>query len=288
MRRLAATLLVLLLATACGQLPRPFQPVDKSGNDLLHLKDRAGIFVQPVTRDQPGGSQAAAELMAAALRERNLPASTQARNRASRILTARASILRLAAGREEVIVYWELSDTKGSRIGAYAQRAELRSGAWQSGDFEAIGPVMKQAAEAIAAMVQEPRADTVAELQDNQSRLAIAPMEGVPGDGPTSLRKALQVALNDAGLSLAKRPEDGDILIVCSVILGPPQGLSQDVRISWALVRESDGQELGRIDQENRIVAGSLNGPWGATAHGIAQGAALGISELVRQLGPTI
>ena len=119
MVRHAGLLFALLLATACGQLPRPFQPVDKNGNALLDLENRAGIVVRPVTRDAPGRPAEAAELLAAALRHHDLPASTQGLNRASRILTGRAAVLRLPGGGDEVMVHWELRDTSGARVGRH-------------------------------------------------------------------------------------------------------------------------------------------------------------------------
>lgn len=288
MVRLAGILLAVLLLAACGQLPRPFQPVDKSGNELLRLKDRAGIVVRPVLRDAPGRPAEAAEILATKLRERNLPASTRDLGRASRVLTGRAAVLGLPAGREEVMVYWELRDASSGRVGAYAQRTELAPGAWRSGDPESVGKVMDDAATVIAAMVQGAPVKSAALPEVPRKRLEIVPMQGLPGDGAASLSRALTVALRAADLPLAERPGDGEILIVCNVVLGPAQGSWQEVKVNWAVIRASDGSELGRIDQQNRVPLGSLNGPWGPAAHGIAEGAALGIKELVERLSQPI
>lgn len=288
MIRLAGLLFAVLLATACGQLPRPFQPVDKSGNALLDLENRAGIVVRPVSRDAPGRPAEVAEWLAAALRHRDLPASTQGFNQASRILTGRAAVLRLPGGGDEVMVYWELRDTGGARIGSTAQRAELAPGAWRSGDPGAVGQVMDDAAMVIAAMVEGTPIIPAALPLAPAARLAIAPMLGLPGDGAISLARALAAALQAARLPLAEQAADGELLVVCQLVLGAPEESSQEVKIDWIVKRADSGAELGRIEQQNRIPVGSLDGPWGPAAQAIAEGAAIGIKQLVERLGQTI
>lgn len=288
MLRLAGLLIALLLATACGQLPRPFQPIDKSGNTLLDLENRVAIFVRPFTRDAPGRPAEAAELLAAALRDHDLPASTQGSNQASRVLTGQAAVLRLPSGSDEVIVYWELRDTRGTRTSSYAQRAELPPGAWHAGDPDAVGKVMDDAGRVIAALVEGTPIVPVALPRAPAARLAIAPMQGLPGDGAVSLFLALAAELHAAGLPLAERPADSELLVVCQVVLGAPQGSLQEVKIEWTVKRAGNGAELGRIEQQNRIPAGSLDGPWGPAARAIAQGAAIGIKQLVERLEQTI
>ncbi|MDH3790111.1 MAG: hypothetical protein OEU09_00295 [Rhodospirillales bacterium] len=282
--RLAAVLLCLSLAAACGQLPRPFQPEDKSSNDLLYLADRSGILVRPVGRDAPGDPAAAAELLAAALRARNLAASTRDANGTGQILRGWATVQRLPSGRDEVLLSWELAEATGALVGRTAQRSELSAGAWQTGDPATLDRMMDRAAEAVAALVQDPAVERPGLAGFAGARLVILPMRDLPGDGALSLPRALGHELDAARLPLADRAGGGDLLVACTVSLGPPREHLQEVRITWTVTRAGDGLELGRIDQQNRIPAGSLDGPWGPAAHGIAQGAVQGIRALVERL----
>lgn len=284
MQRLAAVLLCLSLATACGQLPRPFQPEDKSSNDLLYLADRSGILVRPVGRDGPGDPAAAAESLAAALRARGLAASTRDAGGTSQTLSGWATVQRLPDGRDEVLLTWELVDSAGARIGRSAQRNELSAGAWHAGDPEILDQVMDRAAEAIAALVQGPAVEGPRLAGLAGARLVILPMRDLPGDGALSLPRALRSELDAARLPLADRTAGGDLLVTCTVSLDPPREHWQEVRIVWTVTRAGDGLELGRIDQQNRIPAGSLDGPWGPAALGIAQGAVRGIRALIERL----
>ncbi len=281
--RLTIGALCLCLAAACGQLPRPFQPEDKSVNDLIHLPDGVGILVQPIGHDAPADPEAAAEVLAAALRARNLPASTRGLNGAGRVLSGQATILKLSERRDELLIYWELADADGMRIGNHAQRSELTSGTWQAGNPETVGQVLARSAEAIAAMVQDASVEP-SDPAPGGGRLVILPMRGLPGDGAHSLAKALAAELAAASLTQADQAAENDLLIACTVIVGPPRGYWQEIRVTWDVKRAGDGVPLGQIEQRNRVPAGSLDGPGGPAAQGIAEGAAAGIRDLVAQL----
>ncbi len=282
--RLAIGLFCVCLAAACGQLPRPFQPEDKSVNDLVYLPDGVGILVKPLDRDAPADPEAAAEILAAALRARNLPASTRGRSGAGRVLSGQATVLELPGRWDELLIYWELADAKGTRISSHAQRSELTPGAWQAGDPETVGQVLGQSAEAIAAMVQGVPHEASGSPQQAGGRLVILPMQGLPGDGAQSLARALAAALTAATISQADQAAENDLLIACTVAVGPRRGYWQEIRVTWDVKRAGDGAQLGQIEQRNRVPAGSLDGPWGPAAQGIAEGAAEGIRDLVAQL----
>jgi hypothetical protein len=292
--RLAAALLCLALAAACGQLPRPFQPEDKSGNRLIYLADladlaeRGAILVRPIGGNAPGNPAAAAESLAAALRARDLAASTRDEEGRGQVLRGWATVQRLPNGREEVLLSWELADAAGARLGRGAQRSELDTGvwagAWKAGERESLDRVMDRAAAAIAALVQGPAVESASAAGSADPRLVILPMRDLPGDGTLSLPRALRYELDAARIPLVDEPGDGDLLVACSISLDPPRADWQEVRIVWTVTRAGDGLELGRIDQQNRVPAGSLDGPWGAAAHGIAQGAVEGIRALVERI----
>ncbi len=289
MKRLALLFVGLgLLIAGCGQLPRPFQPADKTANALLDPKAVAGVLVLPLAHDRPGAPEAAAEALASALRARNVAASTRGWNAASRILTGRATIQSLPDGKEELLLFWELADAKGGRLDHFAQRSELTPGAWQTGDPTSIAAVMDQAAVQIAAVVQGPRPGAALSPAHPRGRLAIQPMTGLPGDGAQSLAEALRRQLLAAGLPVAERPGADDLLVTCAVILGQPLGPWQEVTVVWTVSRVRDGGELGQITQQNRVPAGRLDGPWGTISTGIAEGAAHGIIQVLERVAQSI
>jgi hypothetical protein len=110
-------------------------------------------------------------------------------------------------------------------------------------------------------------------------------MDTAPGDGGTSLPRALAAELQAAKLPVAERIDDSDILVFGDVALGPVEGGLQAVSITWSLVVASDDRKLGEIAQQNLVPAGSLDGPWGPVADEIARAAATGLRELLGQAG---
>jgi hypothetical protein len=61
----------------------------------------------------------------------------------------------------------------------------------------------------------------------------------------------------------------------------------EEVRIAW-VVKNPAGQELGVIEQRNKIPKGKLSGAWGAEAYYVAEGGAMGIADLLSRVKPRL
>lgn len=292
MARPALSLLVAgFLLAACGQLPHPFQPEDKSGNALLDLRDGAGIVVQPIAGAPTAGSQILAEALAAHLRDRDIPAATENGNLGSRHLMGRAAVRQMPGGREELLLYWEVRDPDGRRAGILTQRREQAAGDWAAGAPALLEALAESAAPEVAALVQgpglgsSPRVEAAAIPGFPGARLVVLKMPGAPGDAAQSLPRALEAALQAAKLPVANRIGDADLLVLGDVAVGPKDGGLQTVAIRWSLVSARDDRELGEIAQQNVVPAGSLDGPWGPVADEVARAAASGLLDLLGQAG---
>ena len=284
-RRALVVLLAGAVLAACGQLPRPFQPEEKSSNALLQLRDQAGIVVQPVTGEAPASGTALAEIMAARLRDLNIPAATIGGNQGSQRLTGRAVVRHLPGGREELLLYWELRDADGRRTGLHTQRHEQAAGAWAAGAPALLAELADAAAQKLANMAQDPPIRAAAIPGFPHARLVILPLIGAPGDAVESLPKALKAELTTANLPVSDRISDNDLLVLGDVTVGPAKGGLQAISIRWTLISAGDDQELGTIAQQNVVPAGSLNGPWGPVATEVARATAAGLIDLLGAAG---
>lgn len=280
-----AGLALLFLLAACTPLPRPFQPDTKTANPLTGIKDGELLHVLPITRQAPGDPYWIAMTLADALRSRNLPATIQHPGPRAKRLSGRAVVRDLGAGREEVLFYWEVNTAQGERLAAHSQRGLLPKGAWRAGDKEAIAPLLEETAAAVAKLVQSPNEKQRDLPGFPGARLVILPILSAPGDGNLRLAQALAEELGKAGLPLASHPGARDLLIDCQVTLGPTGGYWREIKLTWAVNNARNGQELGRIDQSNRVPAEQLEGSWGPLSSAIAQGAAAGILDLLDQVG---
>ncbi len=283
---LAGTLLAAALLTGCGPLPRPFASDGKDLASLRALAVQHQVLVLPLQADLASAPKArAAAVLAHALAEKAIPATTTGDPRRSRSLTGRAVVQRLNFREDEVLLYWELTEPDGRRIGSYAQRNILPHGIWQAGLAEGIDPAMIEAAGPIADLLRPPAVEQAPLPGFPDANVVLLPMDALPGDGPRSLYSALARELAAEGVPLDQTIDDDDLLVFGDVELGPDRGGTQSIKIIWYVIRAADSVELGQISQGNRVPTGALNGPWGPTANAIAKGAASGILQLLDQAG---
>jgi hypothetical protein len=292
--RLAA-LAVLLLVAGCQPLPQPFaDDRPPPGSPLLTLKDGAGIKVEPVVGAGGEAGPRLAEAMAAALRDRDVPASTEAENRAGYRLVGTVVEKTLPGGRAAVDIAWELLGPDGARAGASTQHAEAPAAAWRGGDEGVLAEIAKSGAPTIAALVQE-EAPIEAPGATAPPTVAVREVEGAPGDGSRSLTRAMVAALKQAKFGIAGETAAGApaadkaFVVAGRVDVTRPVDGKQQVKIVWS-VRNAAGGEIGKVNQENAVPAGALDGSWGDVAYAVATAASDGIVAILqkaRELPPS-
>ncbi|MFD0986682.1 hypothetical protein [Methyloligella solikamskensis] len=108
----------------------------------------------------------------------------------------------------------------------------------------------------------------------------VATVTGAPGDGQTSLTRAMQKHLSADGIKLARSRGGNVYTVQGKVSVSSASGNRETVRIDWT-VMDPRGKKLGTVSQQNTISKGSLNGPWGAIADAAAGAAADGIINLL-------
>jgi len=281
----AAWVALLLTAAGCQPLPQPFA-ADAPPQDapIMTLKDSAGIVVHPIGGAEAPVPDLLAEAMAEALRNADVPASTQASNRGSYVLTGKAEERPRAGDRAVIAVHWQLRGPDGSAAGTYDQTTESSLARWHQGDPALLKELVSAAAPAVADMLQEEGAVGV----DSEQRVAVPPVTGAPGDGTRSLARAMELALRQASISVAEgnAPTGKHFTVAGKVTMGPAAEGKQKITISWTLLGP-DGSQIGQVNQENAIAAGSLDGRWGDIAYAVAKSAAGGIVALLDHLKET-
>jgi hypothetical protein len=300
MRRALAVLLLpgLALLAACGQVPQPFKP-DKEPAVFAGRIDQSRIAVLPPQAEGgaaalPGNPRLAAEILAQALSDQGLLATP---GHASGKMRRLKSVMRLVDDpaapqtHETVEVEWTLFDPNGFQIDSATERFTLLTAAWDAGKAAVLEEVASVAAPRVAAFIEGPQIRQAAAESEQAripgfpgARLVVLPVEGAPGDGPESLRQALERQLSLAGLPTADSPATGDLVVRGRVEMSPPQQGQQEIAITWTLEEAGRASSLGEVNQANQVPAGSLDGAWGSAAEGAAQGAADGLFDLLDRL----
>jgi len=294
-RLLPPLLALVLTAAACGPLPRPFQEEDKQALDLQAPSTRAPLRVFAPEGVPPGDPDRFALLLAERLLELGVAAEPHWFTPAvsapleTRRLLGHAALEAGAEGAERLAVAWRLREPDGRETPLVEAEAALSPEGWAAGETDSLEAAAQVSAATIARALglappisEEPLADAA------RRRLVVLPIEGAPGDGAESLERSITRALREQRVALAGLPQEHDLLLWCRVEVDPPRGAHQAVRIRWRVELASDFSELGTITQENLVPAGSLDRAWRETAPLIAQAAAGGIVELLRQaeIGP--
>lgn len=273
-------LLGCALLAACQPLPRPFQTPAfvKDENPLLVLRDVVGVTVLPP--DGLPADQAArlADAVATALRDAGLPAAVAEGNRGSFILRGAAVVHQLSAREDELAILWQIEGRDGSILGGIRQREPVVHGLADGPPPAHLAQIAQRTAAELAPLMQ----DTVPGEQVPVT-VAVHSVQGAPSDGNTRLRRALEQLLRERGVRIAEARDADPHTVVATVTMGSPSAGEQDIAIRWVLLAP-DGAEIGEVNQENRIPAGSLDRGWGDTALLAAEEAADGIAAIVERL----
>jgi len=265
-----------LTLAACQPLPRPFEDQDKEANDLLRLANRAGVVVLPI--EGTPSPAAFAEAIAAELRKLEIPATTRAGAGEALRLGGRADIAPRDGGRDELEIGWRLARSNGAVVAGRTGSWLVPRTPWAQATPAAMAAVAQLAAPDLAELVEGDRPVT-----RSGPSLVVWAVDGAPGDGPVTLKAALERALRRAGYRVLPELKEDSLVVSGAVRIGPAGAGRERVTIGWSVL-DPDGTELGQVDQENVIAAGLLDGPWGEIARQIAAGALEGISEVVEQV----
>jgi hypothetical protein len=272
--------MAFLLTAGCQPLPHPFEDdVPRRGAAILQLRDSASVTIAPIEGRPRATAEKLGPAMASALQEREIAASTKTASIGSYELTGRIQGMAPANGKTALVAYWELRDPSGQRLGQRAERIEAPAGEWEEGNDDAVARLAAASAAQLASIMQD-EAPAEAEI-GGRARLLIGAVTGAPGDGGTSLSRAIAELLKKQDLAIVTDPAaTADLTLDAEVAVGQPKSGKQNVKIVWHL-RNKNGGEIGTVGQENDVPAGLLDGGWGDVAYMVAVSAQDGILQLV-------
>ena len=281
-RRRAVLPCALLLAlctalAACGDLPRPFQPAEKSTQAWTAPGDVAwgSILVPPVAGLPPAQSDALVNEVVDALQAREVPASAHTGGRGSIVLAGQVSAV---TGK----LTWTLVTPEGEAALRFEE--PLLDAARIADPAPDLAAIATRAARRIAAALEPPEIDV--EVVRSAAPVALEGVRGAPGDGGIALARAMRDSLARIGIAVADETDEASRLISgrVSVLQERPESDDAAVTIAWDVLRP-DGTRLGTVSQSNRVPLERLRGAWGALAPIVARAGAPGIAQLLAQTG---
>ena len=272
---LALSFILCVALAACGDLPRPFQPADKSTQAWSAPGDVAwgSIVVPPIGGLPAEQSEALVEEVVEALQLRDVPASAHAGGRGSIVLAGHVSV---AAGK----LRWSLIGPDGVTALRFEEpRLDAPSIGKAAADLEAIAT---RAAGRVAAVLKPPAAEDPS--RPIQVPVVVETVRGAPGDGGVALARAMRHSLARVGVTVANAPNENNLTLQgwVRVVRDDTVADSATVTITWDVLHP-DGTRLGTITQSNRVDAHRLTGTWGILPRLVARAGAPGIAQLLEQ-----
>lgn len=264
----------------CSDLPRPFRPEAK-GIDLRSVSYTTTVGVRPVDGAGPQDPYALPDAMAEELSRHGVPVTSDPGVPSRLLLVPQATVQPGAMGRERVDIAWRIIDEERSGQTLLTQTLYFPDGSWRLAKEGVLREVSQEAAPDIATAIMGKPSDPDPFPAFPGARLVVLPIRPAPGDASESVARALDTELRLASIPLTEIPAEGDLLLRGRIITTPRVSGYQQVQITWSVLRANDESEVGTIRQSNKVVAGSLDGPWGATATLVARGAVFGVLDLL-------
>lgn len=262
-RLLAAILIALATALGgCQPLPQPFAEDGGAANPLVQVPETHGLFVGSLDGIPGEYSDRLRRRLAEALQEEGVLASVRSGNGRSYWLSG-AVRWTASGGRLD----WRLQAPDGTVVGR----------------FEGVDPeasasrvFAREVAEALRRSLPDEQVSPAGAAAETEGpAMALAGVEGAPGDGGEALTRALRAALAMRGFRVVTE-QDTSLSVRGEVEVTPVRPGVDRVDLLWSVLGQ-EGEVLGTVEQSNEVPAGSLDGRWGSVAEAAAQGAADGV-----------
>ena len=279
MNRVPAVLLCLLALSGCGDLPQPFRYPGATALRLARPPPaRLAVPVPPGALLTDDASRAFASQLATALQDKEVPAVAGPVHRGDWRLIATAE----QSGGAVTPTYTVL-DPKGRDKGA-TTGAPIPADRWAQADPATIAAAAAAAAPGVNTLLQHIEAAVVHadphSLYNRPAKVAVLTVVGAPGDGDSSLTRAMRTVLGQRGPIVQDSAAGADFTVQGTVRVVPEPGGQVRVEIRWA-VKDATGAERGTIVQLNEVSPDSIQPYWGDVAQVVAQTAAGGVTQVL-------
>lgn len=286
MRKGLSVLFLIVLLVGCTQAPQPFRHA-RTGFDTssLRLRDGGTVQILPMEGTSIPMAQILASSLADSLAVRNIPATPKRLRNPTYKVRGQVILNRNQATSEKMgSIYWTFMDRTGQVIHESSQEIVGKKYQWDYGDPDLIDALVEPAADRFAGYLQDASEKEAVE-RDATERPVVFVLDkitGTRGDGAQALHKAMGLTLRQFGARVRSQGDKDTYYLSCEVdILAPFEG-KERIKIAW-VVKDAEGKELGRAQQNNQLKEGVLDGKWGRLAYTISRAAMPGIGQVVER-----
>ena len=282
-RALIASAIALLAVAACQPLPRPFQPDDKRLNaaDFARLGTRGGIIVAVPALEHQANAERLASLVAAALRDRDIPAIAGLQDLSNRyVLNGNARTETRVGETVAISGIWRLIDPRGQDVMQFAVAQPVDQESWRNGEVATLALLADRVATEMARQFARPSPSPQTAIATPTARVTIWSIGGLTDERSGALNTITQTALRARGITVVGA-DDPDALVLSGWVDRDTNGADTErIVIEWTVLRPN-GEEVGIMSQSNVVAVGDFERYWNDVAPIIASAAADGLIEML-------
>jgi len=280
---LFASAIALLAVAACQPLPRPFQPDDKRLNaaDFARLGTRGGIIVAVPALEYQANAERLAGLVAAALRDRDIPAIAGPQDHSNRYVLSGNARTETRVGETVAISgIWRLIDPRGQDVMQFAVAQPVDQESWRNGEVATLALLADRVAAEMATQFARPSPAPQTAIATPTARVTIWSIGGLTDERSGALNTITQTALRARGITVVGA-DDPDALVLSGWVDRDTNGADTErIVIEWTVLRPN-GEEVGIMSQSNVVAVGDFERYWTDVAPIIASAAADGLIEML-------
>lgn len=271
---------LLLLAAACGDLPRPYQGHPGATAQRLAQPPPARVAVPPSysTYLPNAASRPYSDALATALQEQALPAIADY----TRSGDWRIDLAVVQRGNSTIPTF-TVVDPSGNRKGT-EEGKPVPTDIWRRGDLPTLKAAAADGAPRILALMERVEAarrqSDPNSLYNRSARVLVTPITGAPGDGNITLTRLMREKLAKLGPVVQEAPTGADFTLSAKVDYAPLTPKTHRVEITW-LLHNINNIEVGKIVQLNEVPNGLLDKYWGDVAVAATDEAAGAIRDVI-------
>lgn len=282
------------MIVACGPLPRPFIDQEPQNNPLLRLTGTRPLAVEPPVLSLPNVQSKSSELvlwaqdaLSADIREQGLPAAHYAPAENSlHIYSSFTSLAKIAETTElklDIVVTEANSPNKA--IITFSEQTTVPTNALTSSPKKLLNELIHRASKKLTRkIIALDTTEPEILLADPELRLTLEPFPDILTK-PTQrvLKNELKTSLQLRGYKLIEG-QDSDSQYSLKLEVRPAQTDNNFfLTLSWVVLDYKTGEEVGVIEQTNSVPNIPLSRIIMPVSEAIAEGAAIGIEDLLQQ-----
>ena len=269
-----------IVSNSCQPIPQPFAHSAQTINlAAIPNSDFGGITILPISDLPADVATILSGTMVAEFLKHDIIANNKISNYKSKFLQGTVDRIQTTPKKTSISILWNLVDVGGALMGSRRTK-HIIVPKFSKKNQNDLRQELADATGYFAGLIKKQNGQLIDHAIIS---LHVWPLTGEFHDREPQLQNAMKTALKNRKFTVLDTLNGAQFVIAGNVELGQEKLKTLPLSVTWS-VFNSAGKELGKITQRNTVSFEKLDKNWGPLATLIAENAAGGLSQLVRQI----